>query len=175
MTVNTYRLIEASAQRHAFQNAQGRTFIGKKIVIRSYFPHQREQIWAKIQYTSSLQYICKPWLSFSPRAGHALPEKWQQGDTARLRLVAYGVFPLGKHDIHLETISNEDFVIQSRERGNLVAIWDHLITLQAEGEGTVYTDEVVVYAGGLTSFIAWWAMGLYKHRQRRWQQLLAQR
>jgi hypothetical protein len=175
MTLSTdYRLLKATAHRHEFQNPQGRTFIGKKIIIQSYFPYQREHIWAKIQYTSSLQYICRPWLSFRPRAGHALPAKWQAGDTAKLSLTAYGIFPLGKHDIHLELIDAERYTIQSRERGRIVSIWDHLITLEAAGTGTIYTDEVVVYAGRLSGFVAWWATHLYRHRQRRWQRLLKQ-
>lgn len=153
----------------------GKPVIAKKITVQSVFPYSREDVWQKIQTSKSLQFICRPWIYFEQQKGEVLKEQWRAGDTARLKLWVYGFLPFGRHDIFLERIDSQRYEIQSRETGNLVKVWDHLITMEElEPRKTKYTDEVIIFAGLLTTLIAWWSIGLYKHRQRRWLKLLAQ-
>ena len=125
--------------------------------------------------TESLMYICRPMLYFNAQPGYTLPERWKEGETAQLRIRAYGVLPLGPHQIHLERIDPLAYRIQSREKGRIVSVWDHLIQLQEKEQGTLYTDEVILHAGLLTRPVAWWSTQLYRHRQRRWQTFLQNR
>ncbi len=155
-----------------FSDTSGKTWQGRQIVVESFFPYQRDVVWSKLQTTYSLQFICKPLLYFKPQRGATLKAAWSEGDTAKLRLVGYGFVPLGNHNIHLETIDADNYRIQSRESGQILKIWDHLITLEPTTDGTLYTDLVNIYAGALTGFVAWWATHLYRHRQKRWQLLL---
>lgn len=57
-------------------------------------------------------------------------------------------------------------------RGTLATKWDHLITIQASEQGS-YTDRVEVRAGVLTPFVWLFSWFFYRHRQRRWQRLIA--
>lgn len=113
----------------------------------------------------SLKFICRPRLYFTAEAGDTVKEKWQHGDTAQLKVWGYECLPFGNHTIHLERVDPQQFGIQSREKGSLVQIWGHRITMQETEPGrTRYTDQMVIYAGMLTRLVAWWSMGLYKHR-----------
>jgi hypothetical protein len=85
---------------------------------------------------------------------------------------AYGCVPLGKHTIRLEEIDPINFRIQSREKGLLINVWDHLIHMENTDGGTIYTDEIELFAGYLTTPVAQWSLYFYKHRQKRWQKLL---
>jgi hypothetical protein len=152
----------------------GKSVQATKIIVQSEIPYSREKIWQLIMTTHSLQFICRPWIFFKPQKGQHLNEQWREGDTARLTLWVYGFFPFGKHNIFLERIAPLHYQIQSRETGNFITVWDHLITMKESGAGaTRYSDEVVIYAGVLTGLVAWWSKGLYRHRQRRWLKLLA--
>ena len=52
----------------------------------------------------------------------------------------------------------------------MVSIWNHKIGMkQINGNRTKYTDEIELYAGILTGFVAKWAESFYKYRQRRWK------
>ncbi|EXZ60717.1 hypothetical protein M107_5136 [Bacteroides fragilis str. 3725 D9(v)] len=37
---------------------------------------------------------------------------------------------------------------------------------------TRYTDSIELHAGYLTQFAAWWALKFYKHRQKKWQEII---
>lgn len=70
-------------------------------------------------------------------------------------------------------IDEQTHKIQSREYNRLVPVWNHLIKIQSSKDGKVnYTDEIHLYAGCLTKFVAWWASCFYSHRQKRWKKIL---
>lgn len=166
-----HTFIRNTTEKTKIKNKQGKEVKGFRITIQSVFGFEKEKIWNEIQHTSSLMYVCKPLVSFTPLSNTQLKEKWEQGETAHLTLWIYGILPFGKHHIHLESI--EPYRIQSREGGDFVQIWDHLITMETTAENqTLYTDQVDIYAGWLTTLVAWWSRNFYKHRQKRWQKLL---
>jgi hypothetical protein len=54
----------------------------------------------------------------------------------------------------------------------MVKIWNHKIIMEKYGENiTKYTDEVEIYAGIFTLFIALWGIIFYKHRQKKWEKI----
>jgi len=55
----------------------------------------------------------------------------------------------------------------------LIKKWDHRITIDPSGTGTLYRDHVIIEAGVFTFFIWAFAQIFYRHRQRRWRQLVA--
>lgn len=52
-------------------------------------------------------------------------------------------------------------------------IWNHYIQMEKIAENvTRYTDSIELHAGYLTQFAAWWALKFYKHRQKKWQEII---
>jgi hypothetical protein len=97
--------------------------------------------------------------------------------TYLIRMKLFGVFPLGTQWIGIEFPANPapgvSYAVRDNGYGQLMRVWDHLITLEPTSDGrTRYTDRVEVNAGLLTPF-AWFFAGLfYRHRQRRWRRLV---
>lgn len=79
---------------------------------------------------------------------------------------------MGKHTIMVESIDEQTHKIQSRVYNRLVPVWYHLIKIHSSKDGKVnYTDEIHLYAGYLTKFVAGWASCFYRYRQKRWKKI----
>jgi len=63
--------------------------------------------------------------------------------------------------------------IYTNEHNKSVPVWNHGIILEKDCDGhTRYTDVVEIYAGWKTDFVYWWSILFYRHRQRKWLNLL---
>lgn len=94
-----------------------------------------------------------------------------------MRLFAF--IPIGKQWIRITTqdLSNQSghFHVELRDNGSsaLISTWDHRILIEETKEGCRYTDKIEIKAGLLTPFVAAFAWLFYRHRQKRWQRLVA--
>ena len=87
-------------------------------------------------------------------------------------MLLFGVLPVGRHRLTIETIDEVDRRVQSDESSVLLRSWRHLITVEPRScGGCQYTDVVEIDAGLLTPVVAMWAVGFYRWRQRRWRGL----
>lgn len=129
-----------------------------------------------VQRSDTLLYISGPLIRFVPIQPGTLPEVWSPGEY-RVSMRFLGILPLGERSIrieHLSTTQPGTFRIRDNGGGQLVRVWDHMITIGpdwADGR-TRYEDRVEVRAGLLTPFIWLFAQGLYRWRQHRWKRLL---
>ena len=131
------------------------------------------RMWQELQKVSSLVYVASPILNFRPQKGHALPEEWILGTEYKLRISSFGIIPLGNHFIRLVELNKEKKRIVSNEHGMLTNVWNHTITFNAIDDQTItYTDEIEIKAGILTFSIWLFAHVFYRHRQRKWKELL---
>ncbi|NCC31882.1 MAG: hypothetical protein EOM24_07635 [Chloroflexia bacterium] len=132
-----------------------------------------EQLWAAISRPASLRFVSAPLLRFTPLVAGELDDEWVVGNTYALRLYLFGVLPAGEHRITLATIDREANLIESKESGTLAPVWNHTIRFHPVGTGRLqYTDEIEIQAGLRTGVIWMLAHLFYRHRQRRWKQLL---
>ena len=127
--------------------------------------------WNEAQKSSLLLHVIWPLARFAP-ADVPLPERWSEGLTIQCKLFIFGIIPIGVHTVHIETVDQETFQIQSREHDPLIARWDHLISIKPlDDSRSIYRDIIDLDAGSLT-FVVWgWANWFYRHRQRRWRAL----
>lgn len=131
------------------------------------------ELWRKIIEPKSLQFVASPILSFVPVEPGLLEGDWEVGRDYPLKLYFLKFIPLGRHIIHLTKIDKAHNTISSRERGLLAPVWNHNIVFHEVKPGMVtYTDEIEIRAGWLTPFIWMFAHVFYRHRQRRWKELL---
>jgi hypothetical protein len=91
-----------------------------------------------------------------------------------LDLFAFHVVPVGRHYIDVKLIDGQYREIFTNEHGSLAKMWNHRIRVEPLSNSVVrYTDEIEIGAGILTPLIWVFAHIFYRHRQRRWKNLLA--
>ena len=128
-----------------------------------------------MQKSSLLKFICSGKLKFKA-VDSEFPRYWKNKMTVKAKLLIYGIIPFGGiHSLNFVEIDPENFYVLTNEKNSAVKIWNHKIQLRKTNQNqTKYTDEIELYAGILTGFIAKWAESLYKYRQKRWR-LVAQK
>jgi hypothetical protein len=137
------------------------------IKVASIFPASRETVFEKLQEIETLRYICSPLATFTPLDNSL---KWQAGAVFRFDLTACGL-NFGVHTINVKKFDIDK--ILTHEHNKEIPVWNHMILLEKYGKNhTKYTDIVDVRAGWKTPFIWLWANVFYRHRQRKWRELL---
>lgn len=137
-----------------------------------------ERVWEGVRNTHLLAYVSAPILYFEPVQPKRLPTTWRPANYL-VRLKFLGLIPIGLHWIMIsfprrrETGYGQEFVIRDNGFGKLAKKWDHRITIQPTYDGkTRYTDEVDIEAGLLTLVIWAFSQVFYRHRQKRWRELV---
>lgn len=133
-----------------------------------------ERAWAEVQTSRLLFHVSAPLVTFRPVQGTRLPELWSDG-RYRVWMWLFGVLPLGRQWVDISrppVAGGETRLIRDNGSGDLVRVWDHVITIASDGRGrTLYTDRVDIAAGLLTPVIWLFACVFYAHRQSRWRAL----
>ncbi len=151
-------------------NYKGKSVKAKKLVVTSTIPMHIDSVWNNVKTSDLLLFVTKGFAKMKPTGG-AFPKYWIANDTASTRTKVFGFIPFGgMRHLYFETISDEEYVIQTREWDKGAKVWDHKIQLvPTEQNATIYTDEIVIYGGQLTSIITAFAKRFYQYRQNRWQ------
>ena len=153
------------------EDKKGKSKKGIKIIVSSILNNSAEKIWNKILNIETLIYICKPMITFKSKTKEN-NMKWELKKEYIFRLFIYGFLPFGNHSIILEKIDENNKIIISKEHNNIITIWNHIIKMENNGEKSIkYTDEVEIYAGIFTFFVAIWSIIFYKHRQKKWAKI----
>lgn len=149
---------------------EGKKVKGRQVIITSNFEANIESIWNKIQDIDTLKEICKPKANFI--SCDDSPLIWEEGRSFVFKLFMHRLIPIGKHTINIVKMDKSSRQITSNEYNQTVTIWNHYIEMEEISDNiTKYTDKVDLYAGCLTSIVAWWTVKFYKHRQRKWQKI----
>lgn len=144
-----------------------------RVHVTTTLPTTPEHFWSDLSQPASLQFVAAPLVTFEPLEAGGLGDTWQVDKTYTLRLRLLGVVPLGHHHIRLIRLDRAANIIESRESGWLIPVWNHTIRFRALSTNQIhYSDEVDIQAGILTVFIWAFAQVFYRHRQRRWRERL---
>jgi hypothetical protein len=141
-----------------------------KVIKTSVFPASKEEVFCKLQKLSLLQYIAKPYATFTP-VGEPI-SIWKAGTSSAYKLRLFGFIPFGTHKINVISF-DIDNGIYTNEGNEFVPVWNHRIELkELPDKRCQYSDVVEIDAGWKTLFVYLWAKCFYAHRQRRWIKLL---
>jgi len=151
---------------------KGKEVIARKLTVSSIIPLGIDIVWHKVKTSAVLVFVARGMVSFQPSGGK-FPDVWQEGTTVTTRMRLYGIIPMGGlHSLRFEKVDNENNMLQTRESDASAKVWDHRISLKANGPAsTFYQDEIIIYGGALTGLITFWAKLFYTHRQKRWQRI----
>lgn len=143
---------------------------GKRVRVQSVFDAPPDAVWDRVTTPALLMRVTRPVLAFRPAGEAPLPETWSEGDTVALHLYALGLVSVGPHTVHVVRVDRGQREIWTEESGDAAEVWSHHITVAPHPGGrTLYTDEVDIYAGERTWFIAGFARLFYCYRQTRWR------
>lgn len=166
------RFVSAAHGFAQVKTADGKLQNGRRIVVQSTLDCPIDRAWALAKRSATMVEVAHPLLGFTTRDGRPLPDEWHAGDKVSLRLLGLGVVPLGRHDIEIVRVDDDKHEMMTRETGQLVAVWQHVLRFEAQGDSrTLYTDEVTLAAGPLNPFVGSLAFLLFRYRQTRWQKL----
>ena len=142
-----------------------------KVALETDLPIAPETAWDWVQTSALLREITFPLVIFRPIGG-PWPERWEE-TRYRAWMLLFGVLPFGRQSIVITKGEDADgYWVRDNGSGDLVATWDHRITLRrTEDGGTRYADVVEVKAGVLTPVVWAFAAVFYRWRQRRWRRL----
>jgi hypothetical protein len=149
-----------------------------KTTVSTLLDAEPERVWAELQRPALLEYVAAPLVAFEPVDPGSFPKRWEDGEY-RVAMLLFGVIPLGEQTIRTsrprvdDTEGEQFYQIRDEGTGQLISVWDHLISVRETPDGkTVYTDEVEVEAGVLTPLVWLFAAVFYRYRQRRWRTLV---
>ncbi len=146
-----------------------------KLLIQSRFDCPTEKIIEAVVTSKLMLAVCNPLVRFMPISPAVFPEIWKPGEYL-VKIYLFRKIPLGTHTIRIfypKSDLQDLFQLRDNGTGQMVPTWDHLITIQNLGSrGTLYRDQVNIKAGKITFFVWLFAQYYYRHRQRRWKQLI---
>ena len=142
-----------------------------QVDISTNLPCKLDDVIKHVKSSRLLLYIAKPLVSFVPITPSQLPKVWKEG-TYWVSLYLYCIIPFGKQAVVISYPSYAPFTLRDNGHSELIRKWDHVITVEPSNNGTHYRDRVTIEAGILTPFIWLFAQLFYRHRQRRWRQLV---
>ena len=96
----------------------------RKVVKTSVFPASKEEVFGKLQKLTLLQYIAKPYATFTPVGEHITV--WESGSSSAYKLRLFGFIPFGTHKINVISF-DIDKGIYTHEGNEYVPIWNHRI------------------------------------------------
>lgn len=142
------------------------------IDVSTYLPCKPEQAIRHARTSRLLRYVAEPLVKLVPRQPSRLPETWSEG-TYWVSLYLFGFIPLGRQAVVISfPEARNGFLVRDNGYGSFIHRWDHIITLEPAGNGTLYRDRLTIEAGVLTPLVWGFAHLFYRHRQRRWRKLV---
>ncbi len=131
-----------------------------------------EAVWEAVKRSSTLVYVTRGMLGFE--GAEHFPSRWTEGNQVDTRLKFFGFLPAWRHRLQVARVDDDARIIQTLEGGSFVTTWHHRMQVEQAGGGTRYVDEIEIEAGHATWLVWLYAKALYRYRQRRLQQLVAQ-
>lgn len=142
-----------------------------RVRVSSVFNAPSDRVWGLVKKSETLLFVTRGLLGFS--GSHRFPSEWVESSTETTRLLFFGFIPAWKHSITFQKIDSRKGVLVTKEGGGLVPVWNHLIRVSPDHNGTcIYTDDVEVKAGVFTFLVWLYANIFYRYRQYRWRKLL---
>ena len=147
-----------------------------RILLTTILDCSKERAWQEVQTTRLLEYIAAPLVVFEPHQPNRLPDIWKEG-RYQVKMKIFGWLSFGRHWVVISVPQTSEQVYQIRDNGygDRISRWDHWITMEDAPDGkTRYTDQVDIEAGLLTPLVWLFSQVFYRHRQRRWRELVNQ-
>lgn len=141
--------------------------------LSSYLPCSASDASREANTSRLFFYITAPLLTFTLREPREVPQEWTKGPYL-VSLYLFGLIPIGRQAMVISyPPTDHAFCVRDNGHSFLISKWDHTVTIERSGNGTLYRDKLVIRAGFFTPFVTLFARVFFRHRQRRWRRLAA--
>ena len=141
-----------------------------RVKVSSIFDMPAKMVFDRVQRFDTLENVSKPLIYFKPIEPKEI-DNCVSGGSYLTKIFLFKFFYIGKHVINIVKLDKHDGVIVSNETG-IVKRWNHTITVEDRGSKSQYTDEIEIESGIFTFFIWLFATIYYRHRHRRWKEMI---
>lgn len=142
------------------------------VCVSSHLNAPADSVWRTVKKSATLIFVTRGLLGFSRGA---FPSEWRAGETVVTRLWLFNLIPAWTHVLHFARVDDEQQEILTNERGGLVNVWNHSITVRHKSEKScLYTDKIEIEAGLATVLVWLFAQIFYRYRHLRWRRLASQ-
>ena len=90
----------------------------------------------------------------------------QQSQTYLVDVTIFKVFKTKGYEMFIEYLDANACVLQSREKGGVIKMWDHKLTVRQDSEFAIWVDDVTIDAGLTTIAMAHFGAFVYKQRHK---------
>ena len=135
--------------------------MGRKHEISRRYPVSAETLWADILDPTALAEAMDGAVTYV-----GLPsEPVYEGQRISVSLKRWGWLPIGQWTMEVVRRDDENFILESREHGNVVRCYKHrLVVTPVDGECCDYTDYLDLDAGFLTPLVFPMFRAMYEKR-----------
>ena len=141
------------------------------VKMSSVFDCDKGTLFAEVMKSKSFFYVSYPVVKFVPEKRYPIPKKWENGKYL-VKMKMFGMIPFPKQWIVM-SVYEEDYRLCDNGYSTVIKKWGHSISLADTEDGRVsYSDTIEIDAGVLTPFIFLYAKAFFKHRHRRWRNLV---
>ena len=138
---------------------------GIKFKLYHLYTNSIEKMWDKIFDIQMLEYLSKPMVYFTLIKDEPL-KNWEINKEYVFKVFIKWFIPIKEHKVVFEKINENDKVIIIKEQNNIVRILNHKMIMVKKAEKvTSGIEEVEIYAGIFTLFVAIWIRKFYTHRR----------
>ena len=125
-----------------------------------------DRLFDELMRSMLLFFVAAPLVKFIEQDEHPIPARWENGKYL-VGMRFYNRISLPDQWIVL-TIDRRNHCMKDNGYSSLVKKWQHKIRVSPlDTNRTLYTDEIEIEAGILTSLVVLFAKMLFKHRQKR--------
>ncbi len=132
----------------------------KRITTTATYNGNATEIFLKAIEPSEMIAASKGFASFTGMPDYALRE----GETYKLDVTTLKFFKTKGYEIFMRKVDPDARVFISQERGGAIKNWTHYMSVVQDGEHAIWTDDVFVDGGWLTSVVARIGLKMYRHR-----------
>lgn len=166
------QFLKYQMQTKALPTDAGQLHLGKQVQVSTLLECPAEKVWQLVLTSGLTEHLTWPWITFTPHGKQDMPALWKEHEAVEVQLRLFDLVPIGWHQIIVEKIDQESFRVQTKEKGQFLPTWNHLIELQSTTDDrTVYTDSIDVYAGTRTGMAASLVSWFLRYRQARLRKL----
>jgi hypothetical protein len=136
----------------------------KELTVSARYPDPPDATFAKARSFAEMAEASRGMASYRDMPEGAM----EAGQTYTINVTVWGVMRNPHYKVHVETVDPATRRIQSREHGWMIRQWDHTLSVDPDGDGSRWTDRIVIDCAWATGFMAWVAKRLYltRHRNR---------
>lgn len=164
------RNVVTTHERVRVERPDGQMKKGRALGFTSYLNCSSQEAWNVLSDPATVLDLMSPQAILKPRKRQATPHEWELDVVYDFKLTMNGFIPFGIHQLYYESLDSLQMILQTREHGLAVPVWDQYLSITLINDSTcMVREELVVAAGWINWYVAAYGKDLFKGKHKRLQ------